>query len=68
MEIDKTDKETKIGKNREGCCSLGWAPLVEEKENETRGGRAEMTGIKTPSVTICMSLEKREKEKGNNIG
>ena len=39
MEIDKTDKETKIGKNREGCCSLGWAPLVEEIENETRGVR-----------------------------
>ena len=36
MDIGKTDKETKIGKNREGCCSLGWAPLVEEK-NAMRG-------------------------------
>ena len=43
--------------------ALGWAFgfRVKRKENEERGKKTEVTGIETPSLVICMSLEKRKK-------
>ena len=39
-----------------------------ERKKRNERGKTEVTCIETPSVAICMSLEKKEKGKRNNVG